>query len=484
MTTIYLPADTEHLYLDEVAHLIADCLNLEGPNDPEGTRYKAALEALTPELEQAATSGTLRTRHPQTLGLLPPVVLSADPVDRFLNGTYSMPLRARVVAVADFAAYVADRGMAVVKESPEQTTQPQTATPAPVVTNQTPLPVFTVQARPLCVPTELETMSATAQIRIIDRIGGGSCEAITTVSDYREILNARIERQSKGYFTVDEAAQVLADTVPGVVAKEMIGQMLAANQMDKLPIRNPGDKLQPLDKTEVRTFIHLVSIEDVNTWLASPPMKAPYRISLSPLLVTVPNQSPRDIKPWEVLVPLYEPIKGLYMYQQAAREIADAEGWNDSQLVALEAEMLWAINDKSLTVRDRETGMERKHDAWEVMKLVTVEDVNTWLEKRRVPYRWTLQVNTPQPQPKQESANEWVSEAQSRAREIIKEQRARDLYSDQLGIADQIAREFRAAGKVGADGKPISGAYIKRHALKGITSAIVKQLSTANRQSK
>jgi hypothetical protein len=81
-------------------------------------------------------------------------------------------------------------------------------------------------------------------------------------------------------------------------------------------------------------------------------------------------------------------------------------------------------------------------------------------------------------------AKEWASDAQSRAREIIKEQKSRDLYPDQIGIADQIAREFRIAGRVGSDGKPISGAYIKRHALKGISSAIGKQLSTTRREGK
>jgi hypothetical protein len=136
--TIILPADTERLYLDDVAHLIADCINPQGPNDPEGTRYKAALEALAPELEQAANSGALRTRHPETLGTLPPVVPSSDPLDRLLDCTFSIPLRYRVVTVPDFTAYVADRGMAVAMEAPEQTTQPQAApaqspaTPAPV----------------------------------------------------------------------------------------------------------------------------------------------------------------------------------------------------------------------------------------------------------------------------------------------------------------------------------------------------------------
>jgi len=126
--TITLPADTENLYLDEVAHLIADCLNPEGPNDPDGLRYKGALEALAPELEQDANSGALRTRHPETLGHIPPVLLPADPIDRLLDCTYSVPLRHRVVTVPDFTAYVADRGMTVAMEAPAQSP----ATPAPM----------------------------------------------------------------------------------------------------------------------------------------------------------------------------------------------------------------------------------------------------------------------------------------------------------------------------------------------------------------
>lgn len=237
------------------------------------------------------------------------------------------------------------------------------------MTDNQPLPTFEIQARPLCVPPEIVGMHPATMIKVVGALGGGDGYETKTAADYVQELTATIARQAEGYFTVEEAAQVLADTAPGVEAKEMIRKMLNANLADKLPIRSTGDKTHVDDRSEVRAFIHLLSIDDVNTWLAS----------------------------------------------------------------------------------------------------------------QGVRYRWPEQT---QPHPKRESANEWISEAQSRAHEIIKEQRAKDLYPDQLGIADQIAREFRTAGKVGADGKPISGAYIKRHALKGITSAIVKQLSTSKRQSK
>jgi hypothetical protein len=78
------------------------------------------------------------------------------------------------------------------------------------------------------------------------------------------------------------------------------------------------------------------------------------------------------------------------------------------------------------------------------------------------------------------NGHEWQKKAQDRAVEIIERQRKKDLYPSQIDIADEIAKEFRRPGVeiVGADGKPLSGAYIKRHALRGISSAKGKQLST------
>jgi hypothetical protein len=82
--------------------------------------------------------------------------------------------------------------------------------------------------------------------------------------------------------------------------------------------------------------------------------------------------------------------------------------------------------------------------------------------------------------------DEWKKKAQILARKIIKRHKEKDLYPNQMAIADQIANEFRKAEPqvVGAGGKPLTGAYIKRHALKGISSEQGKQLSTATRRGK
>ena len=78
----------------------------------------------------------------------------------------------------------------------------------------------------------------------------------------------------------------------------------------------------------------------------------------------------------------------------------------------------------------------------------------------------------------------WKETARERANEIIERDRAKSLFPNQLNIADEIAKEFRRDGVMGAAGKPIAGTHIKRHALNGISSAQGKQLSTAMSRSK
>lgn len=81
---------------------------------------------------------------------------------------------------------------------------------------------------------------------------------------------------------------------------------------------------------------------------------------------------------------------------------------------------------------------------------------------------------------------EWQELAQRRAREIIARQAAKDLFPSLNNVADEIAREFRRDGIVGAGGKPLTGSSIKRRALQGtgISSAKGRQLSTSPRRGK
>jgi hypothetical protein len=85
----------------------------------------------------------------------------------------------------------------------------------------------------------------------------------------------------------------------------------------------------------------------------------------------------------------------------------------------------------------------------------------------------------------QDSKNDvWITIARGLAENFIKVQASKDLYPSQINIGDEVARKMRVEGFFGADGKPLSGATIKRHALKGISSAASKQTSTTIKRSK
>lgn len=120
MKTIHLPAETFHIPFEELAHLIADALWPEtGPDDPRWD-YGCSRVGLDSELERAVKNGTLPVKSPVTFG----------------PHTYPVgnALRSALVAVDDLRAFVAERGLSVKVEAPEQAAPaPSAAKPAPVV---------------------------------------------------------------------------------------------------------------------------------------------------------------------------------------------------------------------------------------------------------------------------------------------------------------------------------------------------------------
>lgn len=74
----------------------------------------------------------------------------------------------------------------------------------------------------------------------------------------------------------------------------------------------------------------------------------------------------------------------------------------------------------------------------------------------------------------------WKAHAAGMAKKIIAREAAADRFPPQQRIAEEIAKDFRNQKPpiYGSDGKPLTGATIKRHALKGISSATNKARST------
>jgi hypothetical protein len=172
-------------------------------------------------------------------------------------------------------------------------------------------------------------------------------------------------------------------------------------------------------------------------------------------------------------------IPSIIEIYELAKVIADNGHGDKNQL------RTWLIaeaNRGAFPIHDTANGTD---DVWDI-SLVEVEQVRPFLTQAMgfdplAPRAVTT--DAPEATPIV-SAPEWKQRADTRAVEIIERDRARDLYPSKENIADEIAREFRTAGVMGAGGKPLAGSYIKRHALRGISSEQGRQLSTATRRGK
>ncbi|MBL0088624.1 MAG: hypothetical protein IPP44_18955 [Ideonella sp.] len=125
--------------------------------------------------------------------------------------------------------------------------------------------------------------------------------------------------------------------------------------------------------------------------------------------------------------------------------------------------------------------------------VVDVQDLRAWLQDTR---RMSVLVAEPDADPvepvappdtrKRSGDDEWVTLAREEARKIIAREAGADRFPPQRRIAEEIAADFRTRKPPvhGTDGKPLAGETIKRHALKGISSATKKARSTAIGRSK
>ena len=128
------------------------------------------------------------------------------------------------------------------------------------------VPHFITEARPLRVPPELLALAHDDVVNVHCRFGNRS-ETMCSAGDYRDEIEGRIARQSQGFYTVDEAAQVLADSRQGADVRRMLEKMHKAYRDGKLPICDPGDQLPKVVSDFHRDYLDLVKVCDIDAWL-------------------------------------------------------------------------------------------------------------------------------------------------------------------------------------------------------------------------
>lgn len=113
---------------------------------------------------------------------------------------------------------------------------------------------------------------------------------------------------------------------------------------------------------------------DIKRWPSTPISKVHRPLSL------------RDKKPW--LTEAIDARPGLYLYEQAAWEIADAQEWNDATFQDFLLDMAFAIRSNQLPIYKPRTGIAASPET-QTKWYVSADGVNDWLSKEsHIAFRW------------------------------------------------------------------------------------------------
>lgn len=123
---------------------------------------------------------------------------------------------------------------------------------------------------------ELRKVAPDEGIRVSEAMGGRKGDSWMPAREFVQHFTEVMRRQAAGYFTVDEAAQLLSDA-HGIDVQDLMKRMAVAKVHGRRLIRT-AQKLPLMDKVVVTPWVDLVSVEDVNTWLAMEGV--PYRLPL------------------------------------------------------------------------------------------------------------------------------------------------------------------------------------------------------------
>lgn len=130
-----------------------------------------------------------------------------------------------------------------------------------------PVPHFVASARPVAVPPELVSLPDDARVTFEGKMGSVLESGRLSAGDYRAWVQERVDRQAEGYFTLDEAAQVLADSQNGLDPKDAVIRFQLAHKKGDLQIRQAGSRF-PLRADETTNHhCHLLKVADLDDWL-------------------------------------------------------------------------------------------------------------------------------------------------------------------------------------------------------------------------
>lgn len=330
MKSIILPDGTEHIPFGELADRIADALWPSNGDDDDRLKFFAARVSLETELAQAVASGVLPVKDPLTFGQ------HSFPIDESLNRA--------LVMTADLRAFVGGRGLSV-------------------------------------------------EFQFTDHEAGAISTSYATQAD-RDMQTAdKLERQSKGYFTMSEVAQILADTC-SLDAVALLKTMKADYREGKITVRCRDTEAPVLPNHTLRDFYDWMFPDDIRAMLKHWGWSREFPFPVANTVLGTFEVVPREFHAFSVDgMPTIDAAgyerylaeraarnaQGRYTMREAAEVMAQAHGLDAAAFV--KTRMIPAFKDGLLSVFDPvDNGPVRVRRCRDFYDIVTPQGVNAWLE--------------------------------------------------------------------------------------------------------
>lgn len=128
-------------------------------------------------------------------------------------------------------------------------------------------PHFTIEAQPRAIATELAALSDDTEVSYSCNIAGWQTTSRTSAKALRAQIEAIIERQRQGHYTLTEAAQMLTDAGGVGVPESHLVQLQRAWADGSLPVHQGGSRYLRRSDEVICTHDDTVTVADLDDWL-------------------------------------------------------------------------------------------------------------------------------------------------------------------------------------------------------------------------
>lgn len=134
---------------------------------------------------------------------------------------------------------------------------------------------FVIHARPAGVPLALQNLPADTAVRVSSNICGVQTEGAEAAEKVLRELKSTIDRQSEGFYTINEAAQIWADAI-GTDPKMQRKKLWKEIERGRLTAFDEADKFETLEFSKVKysCLVREADLIEIGVFLKMP-AKAP-----------------------------------------------------------------------------------------------------------------------------------------------------------------------------------------------------------------